>query len=227
MTTLSFADGDPFSLFSASGQELLLLTVLLPVAVFVFWFGRREVIRRRGEYALRPTGRIFRESASTRDEAWRKVVSALEAKPPTPIASANRQTVRFEGTLTAASGNLGGAKGRECIWRNRAGARRESAVGADMVILADSTGRAGIEGVERAYVIAPTDRHTLHHENISLYLGDRVEIYGQFEPEAPQPAAAEPSMLVYGTLGTRGPLEVRLIERPPPSDSSSDDDSSS
>lgn len=214
------ADTDPFSLFSASGRELLLLAILVPLAIFVFWFGRRAASRRRGEYGLRPSGRIFRGRAQRSNDAWRAEVARLEALPPTPIAEAKRASVRFEGTLTAASGNLGGPPGRECVWRNRAGARPESAVGAEVVIVADASGRAGIEGIEGATVIAPSDHHSLHHENVSLYLGDRVEVLGYFEPEStpPEPTRADqsdPSVLVYGTVGGQGSLQLRLIERRP------------
>lgn len=215
MIGIVLQSSDPFSLFSASGRELLVLTVLIPIAVLVFWYGRREVLRNRGEYALRPSGRWLPETSRARDEAWRTMVERLEAQPPTPVAEATKRAVRVVGTLTAASGNLGGAAGRECIWRNRAGARRESAVGAEIVILTDDSGRAGIEGIERAYVIAPAERHTRHHENVSLYLGDRVEVLAEFHPEPPERSEdGDPRARVYGTLGARGPLEVRLIERP-------------
>jgi len=219
VTRLVFANGDPFSLFSAAGRELFVLALLVPIAVLVFWYGRREILRNRGEYALRPSGRWLPESSRTRDEAWRTAVERLESQPPTPVAEATPRWVRVAGTLTAASGNLGGPPGRECIWRNRAGARRDSAVGAEIVILTDDSGRVGLENIERAYVIAPSERHARHHENVSLYLGDRVEVFGEFHPEPPEESeGGDARARVYGTLGARGPLEVRLLERPAPPD---------
>lgn len=208
--------GNPFAIFSASGRQLLWFAILVPIALLVVWYARREFRRNRGDTSLRPAGRLFlRSSPRVREQAWRAQIARLEARPPTAIAAATRAPVRVVGLLRSASGNLGGPQGNECVWRNRAGARPQSAVGAELVILADETGRVGIEGIEAAFVIAPAEHHSHHHENVSLYLGDRVEVFGEFDPE---PATGEnekatSAELVYGTLGARGPLEIRLVER--------------
>lgn len=215
-------DEDPFSMFAGwdTGQ-LLVLAALLPIAISVFWYGSRQFSRQRGGSALRPRGRPFFSGGGPKlDAAWRQTVARLEAVDPSAIARASSGAVRIEGTIVNASGNLGGEPGRECVWRNRAGARAESAVGAEIVVVADDTGRCGVENLERARVIAPAERHGQHWENVSLYLGDRVELVGQFAPERTGDDPDE-TKLVYGTLGADGPLQVRLLHRPEPSSSES------
>lgn len=204
---------DPFSIFPDTGGRLLLLAALVSVAVLVFFAGRRMVAKDRSALGLRAQGRGFRSSARARDRAWVEAVARLEASPPTPIALAQGGPVRFVGVLTAASGSLGGPPARACVWRNRAGARAESAVAAEVLVLADETGRVGIENAESAHVIAPSDSHGIHHENVSLYLGDRIEVLGMFAPEKTG-EHDDPKELVYGTLGARGSVEIRLVERP-------------
>ena len=204
---------DPFELLAGSGTGMFWLWILVPVAVVVFWYGFRQF--RRGAGAMRPQGRVLREFKwAGRDDRWRAHIRRLEDRPPTPIAEADEGPVRIEGTIVSASGNLGGRPGRECVWRNRAGARPQSAVGAELVMIADETGRCGAEGVEGAFVIAPTDKHGLHHENVSLYIGDRVEAIGMFTSDRVDDPD-NPSETVYGTLTARPELRVRVIERPP------------
>jgi hypothetical protein len=218
--------GDLFSLFEGSERQLLILIALVPVAVFVFWYGSRAVGKLRSTDSLRPHGRVLDDYRRPRKGDWRATVRELEGADPTPIAKARPGPVRFVGKLVAASGNLGGTPGRECVWRNRAGGRPDAAVGAELVVLADETGRCGIEGVEGAYVIAPAEKHTHHYENVSLYLGDKVEVYGTFEAEkadeldasSAKPTRAEdpdPTQFVHGTVVPQQGLDIRLIERDP------------
>lgn len=205
---------DPFSIVADSGRGMLILIGLVAAAVLAVWFGGRRFSRQRGTHALRPVGRVLREFRRPRLEQWRAVVAKLERRDPTPIADCTDGPVRIEGVLTRAAGSLGGAPGLECIWRNRAGARPDCAVACEVVIIADDSGHCGIEALEGAYVIAPHERLTHHHESISLYLGDRVEVFGHFERDKVDDPK-DPSQTVYGTLGASGGLDLRLVHRPP------------
>ncbi|MGH1346604.1 MAG: hypothetical protein ACRBN8_33875 [Nannocystales bacterium] len=208
------ADGDPFSMLADSGGPLFMLALLVPVAVLVFWVGSRRVSKERGTSALRPRGRVFFDQPRKRSERWRATVKRLEAREPSTTATAKPGPVRLQGVLVNASENLGGVPGRECVWRNRAGASAASAVGAEMVFLQDDAGSVSIEDLENAYVIAASEKHSFHHENVSLYLGDRIEVLGHFTPEAPTGAEGHPSERVYGTLTLVDGLDMRLLERP-------------
>ena len=55
----------------------------------------------------------------------------------------------------------------------------------------------------------------VHDEQNESRRGDRVEIVGEFDPEPPTGEDAKTGSieLVYGTLGARGQLEIRLVER--------------
>ncbi len=209
-------DSDPFSMLADSGGPLFMLALLVPVAVLVFWVGSRRVSKERGTSALRPRGRVFFDQPRKRSERWRATVKRLEARDPSTTATAKPGPVRLQGVLVNASENLGGVPGRECVWRNRAGASAASAVGAEMVFLQDDAGSVSIEDLENAYVIAASEKHSFHHENVSLYLGDRIEVLGHFTPEAPTGAEGHPSERVYGTLTLVDGLDMRLLERPKP-----------
>lgn len=221
------ADDDPFAMFAEwdSGQ-IVILAILIPIAIAVSWYGTRSFTKARGASTLRPRGRPFYDEGTGItgfDTVWRERVVGLEARPPTKIAEATGGTIRIQGKLVNASGNLGGRPGRECVWRNRAGARPDSAVGAELVVVADATGQCGVENLERARVIAPAESHGLHYENVSLYLGDEVECIGTFESERVGDDA-DPTKVVYGTLGGLGPVQVRLVQRPVPDDAEANDD---
>lgn len=210
---------DPFSMFSGwdSGQ-LLWLAVLVPVAVLVFFLGSRRQRSQLGAAAISPRGRdrfVPGRRGAARDAAWRAAVERLEQREPTPIAQAKAGPVRIEAVITSATGNLGGPPGRECVWRNRAGAGPQTAVASELLVVADDSGRCGVEALEQARVNAPTERVGAHYESTSLYLGDRVEIIGTFEREVVG-EHEDPAQLVYGTLGTDGRLEIRVLERPEP-----------
>lgn len=212
------AADDPFSMFGGwdSGQ-LLWLAFLIPVAVLVFSVGTRRIKSQLGMRSILPRGRDrwLPGEGHRRDEAWRAAVDRLEARPPTPIASAQSGLVRIEGVITGATGNLGGAPGRECVWRNRAGAGPKSAVAAELVFIADDSGRCGLEELEQARVVAPVDKVGMHYESTSLYVGDRIEVIGRFERDV-LGEHEDPARLVYGTLGGDGRLDVHVRERSSP-----------
>jgi hypothetical protein len=188
------------------------LGLLIPVAVVVFWFGNRLFRRDLGPDAMEPKGRGHKQWPSRGDPDWMATVARLEARPATQIAEAREGPVRFEATLASCMEPLGGRPGRESVWRNRVGGRPGSAVSADLVVIADATGRCGIENLGHARVITPVEKHSIHHESMSLYLGDRIEVVGYFTPEKVG-EHEDPAMLVYGTLGSSGGLEIRVIER--------------
>ena len=207
---------DPFAMLADSGGPLFILALLVPVAVVVFYLGSRRLAKERGTHALRPRGRVWFDAPRKRSERWRTTVRTLESRDPSSVSNAKPGAVRFQGVLSGASENLGGAAGRECVWRNRAGASAASAVAAETVFLRDDTGTIAIEDLEQAYVIAPAEKHTFHHENVSLYLGDRVEVYGQFTPEPGADDEGHPTERVYGTLALADGLDIRLLDRPKP-----------
>jgi hypothetical protein len=207
---------DPFSMFSGwdSGQ-LLWLAILVPVAVLVFSVGSRRARSQLGTRAILPRGRDrpLPGRGPVRDEVWRATVERLEARAVTAIAKAQAGPVRIQGVITGSSGNLGGAAGHECVWRNRAGAGPQTAVAAELLVVADDSGCCGVEELEQARVVAPADKLGMHHESSSLRIGDRIEIIGCFEPEAAD-EPGDPAQRVYGTLGGDGRLDIRVLERP-------------
>lgn len=192
----------------------LWLGLLVPIAILVYWVGYTRLQRSMSGSRLEPRGRRFGDSGDEFDREFNAIVERAERRDVvTPIAEARAVPVMIRGTLTNADGNLGGKPGRECVWRNRAGGRRDAAVAAEFVSIADASGRAVIEHLDQARVIAPGEQIAGRRESCSLYLGDEVEIIGMFKPEriGDDP---DPTRLVYGNLGSSGPLQVRLLERP-------------
>ncbi|MFO7565343.1 MAG: hypothetical protein R6X02_22055 [Enhygromyxa sp.] len=138
-------------------------------------------------------------------------VAKLEALPVTPIAEAKPGPVHVIGTLREGDGALG-TGARACVYQNRAGSSRATAIAAELVLLRDESGLVGIEQLESARVIAPKEDRGAH-DIIALYLGDRVEVVGELMHfEQPQTADGEP---LRGMLGSLGQIQVRVIERPP------------
>jgi hypothetical protein len=123
--------------------------------------------------------------------------------------------------IVGSTGNLGGAAGRECVWRNRSGAGPGTAVASELLIVRDDSGRCGVEELEGARVVAPVDKAGSHHESMSLHIGDRIEVIGSFERDV-LGEEEDPTQLVYGTLGTDGRLDIRVLERPAPAAKTSD-----
>jgi hypothetical protein len=212
--TLAPAGEDPFEVFHGLGPKFGILLLLVPVALVVVWYARKMA------YASRSEGGRAQKRPDWADAGWRAKVAELEAADPTPIAKASKGPVRFVATIASAPEHLGGPSGRQCVWRNQAGGDADTAIGSELVFVADASGRAAIEGLEHARVIAPVEtigamrgRTSGRREHVALYVGDEVEIYGRFAPEkvGDDPDATK---LVYGTLGTVGPIEIRLRTRP-------------
>jgi len=178
--------------------------VSLAVAVVLFgWY----LQKRAGKWENR-RGRNSRSSLKKLDLS----ISRLESLPVTPIAQAKAKDLHVEGRLASAVGSLGGRPENACIWHNRAGANRESAVGTELVLLADETGQLGIENIAEARVIAPVETKSGGRDRVSLYLGDRVQVLGRFSPEV-LGNDDNPKSKVYGFLGRDGPIQVRLLDR--------------
>lgn len=138
-------------------------------------------------------------------------VAKLEALPVTPIAEAKPGPVHLIGTLRKGDGALGTGE-RACVFQNRAGSSRATAIAAELVLLTDESGTIGVEHLEQARVIAPREDHG-PHDIIALYLGDRVEVVGELMHfDQPPTADGEP---LRGMLGSLGQIQVRVIERPP------------
>jgi hypothetical protein len=194
----------------------VVLAVLIPVAILVYMLGNFRAKRLGSARNLEPKGRRMPKGAIKTDPQFSGFVGrALERGLLTPIAGAEAQPIMIRGVITSADGNLGGPPGRECVWRNRSGAPRDAAVAAEIVVVADSTGRATIENLERAEVIAPEEKAGPRVASTGLYIGDEVEVIGRFKPErfGDDP---DPAKLVYGSLGGDGNLYVRVHSRPNP-----------
>jgi hypothetical protein len=145
-------------------------------------------------------------------------VAKLEALPVTKIAEAKAGPVHLIGTLRKGDGALGTGE-RACVFRNRAGSSRATAIAAELVLLADETGVIGLEQLDAARVIAPKQEDG-PHDTIALYLGDRVEVVGELMHfDAPQTIDGEP---LRGMLGSLGQFQVRVVERPTPDSANSD-----
>jgi hypothetical protein len=212
-------DEDPFAVFGGLGPQLGLMLMLAAIAVMVVWISRRAGKGPRGRGKRRP---------GWADPEWRAQVEALRASPTT-IADAKPGDVCVIATLASAPLSLGGPPERACVWRNGMGADAATAIGAELVFVADDTGRAALEHLERARVIAPPESAPERRGSdrgarsggertrrvAALYLGDRVEICARFDVDRAGDDP-DPRNLVYGTLGAEGPIEVRVIERPAP-----------
>lgn len=138
-------------------------------------------------------------------------VAKLEELPVTTIAEAKPGAVHLIGTLQRGEGALGTGD-RACVFQNRAGSSRATAIAAELVLLDDDTGIVGLEQLESARVIAPREEDG-PHDTIALYLGDRVEVVGEMLGfDNPQTVGGQP---LRGMLGTLGQFQVRVIQRPP------------
>lgn len=205
-------DDDPFAMFSGLGPQLGLMLMLAAIAVGVVWLSRRAGKGRRSGGGKRRPGWA--------DPEWRAKVEAMRAAP-TNIADAKAGDVCVVATLSNAPLSLGGPSERACVWRNTMGADASLAIGAELVFVADDSGRAALEHLERARVIAPPENAPGRRGNerarriVALYLGDTVEICARFDVDKIG-SDPDPRKLVYGTLGATGPIEIRVIERPAP-----------
>jgi hypothetical protein len=202
-------DEDPFSPFEGLGPQLGVMLLLAAIAVMVVW-----VSRRAGKRGGKSRGKKRPDWA---DPQWRATVESLR-ESPTPIASAKPGNVCVIATLSNAPLALGGPPERACVWRNTMGSDASTAIAAELVFVADDSGRAAVEHLEHARVIAPPEsapgRGTERARRVAaLYIGDKVEIIGRFDIDKAGDDP-DPRKLVYGTLGADGPLEIRVIERP-------------
>ena len=176
------------------------LALLITVAVGVLMLANVLMRRRSGRRGLR------------RQPDFDLRVAKLEALPVVPIAQAASGAVHVVGTLRKGAGALGTGE-HACVFQNRSGSSRATAIAAELVLLTDESGTVGLEQLERARVIAPKEDHG-PHDTIALYLGDRVEVVGELVVfEQPQTADGEP---MRGMLGSLGQIQVRVIERPRP-----------
>jgi hypothetical protein len=144
-------------------------------------------------------------------------VARLENLPVTAIAEAKPGAVHLEGVIISSVGKLGGAEGRECIYRNRVGAGRQGAVGSELIVVRDDTGQVGVEKLEEARVIAPREKPTgvssRATETYALYIGDRVQVLGDFAAQR-YGEDEDPRERVYGMLGGHSQVQLRVLERP-------------
>jgi len=138
-------------------------------------------------------------------------VARMDALPPTPIRELTRGAAHVTGTVHSSVGVLGGAPGRECVYRNRAGGDRSTAVGSELIVVADETGRVAVEQLEQARVLAPKHDDG-RHETISLHIGDRVQVLGTFEPDPSEDD--DPAARVYGSFGSAGAVQVKVLSPP-------------
>ena len=218
-TTTAPAGGDPMAeVFADLGSQLdpawFLLALLVPAAIVVLWFGHRQLRSLRSADFLEPSGRPALEDDPPPPAEFRRTVLRLERGAPTPIAEARSgTTVRICGRIVSATSTFGPPDGRACVYRNLEGAPPRAAVAAEALVVADDTGKCGVEGLGRARVRAPAEPIRRGRSGVALYVGDAVEVFGTFERD-PIEAPDDPTQTVYGTLGARGPLEIRVVDRP-------------
>ncbi len=139
-------------------------------------------------------------------------VAKLESLVVTTIGEAKPGPVHVVGTVCDAKGGMG-----KLLYRNRFRGRRATAIAAELVLIRDETGVVGLENLEDARVLGP--RETVgDHEVVSLMLGDRVQVLGdllRFDQPAPFGERGEP---MVGMLGTLGPIQIRVLDRPASND---------
>jgi hypothetical protein len=191
----------------------VVLAVLVPAAILVYVLGNSRMKRLSSARNLEPHGRRLPRGKLKPDPQFGAFVGrALERGLVTRIAEAGPQPIMLRGTITSADATLGGAPGRECVYRNRSDAPRDAAIASDMIVIADETGRATVENLALAEVSAP-DEKTGSRNWRSLYIGDTVEVIGRFKPErfGDDP---DPTRNVYGAIGGDGNLYVSVRTRP-------------
>lgn len=186
------------------------VAILVPVAILVYYLGNIRAQRGMSERATKPRGRRDPRSRHRDDPQFSAMVGRMMQRGlVTNIREADAGPVLIRGKLTTADSTLGGPAGRETIWQNRSGAPRDAAIAAEYAVVADATGRATIENLIIADVIAPEEKLGPHRAYCALRLGDEVEIVARFKPErfGQDP---DPTRLVYGTLGADGNLHIRV-----------------
>ncbi len=189
-----------------------LLALLVPGAIVVLWFGNRQLRGLRSAADLEPSGRPELADDEGVPAALARIVARLEGRPPAKAAEAAAGPVRLRGRIVAASETFGPPGGPACVYRNRAGAPPRAAVAAGALVIADETGKVGIEQLARARVEAPHEPVRRGRASLALYLGDEVEVVGTFQPERIE-GDGPPTETVYGSLGGAGPVLVRVVHR--------------
>ncbi len=140
-------------------------------------------------------------------------VAKMENLPPTPIAELVAGPAHAVGTISSTTGSLGGPPERARVYMNRAGSDRSTAVGSELIVVQDDSGKVAVEELESARVLAPREEAGAH-EAISLYVGDRVQVLGQFKPEV-HGEDESPAERVYGIFGADGQVQIKALERAP------------
>jgi len=188
-------------------ESWIALALLIPVAMLVALFAGRRYRRERSARMIEPRKRFRRTIGDERDRA---PIDFFDRSSGT-IAQLRDGTIQLRGTLVSAS-ELLSASSPACVWRNRVDAQRHSAVAAELVTLADASGKVVLDGLEHAFVEAPVERSNGRHDACSLYLHDIVDVVGQFRAER-FGESDDPTQLVYGTMVA--PLRVRVVARNP------------
>ena len=212
-TQVEITSGHEVSWFTQG--NLLWIMTLMTLAVAVFIVGKRAAKQHTGRRGPRFRDRIF-----ARGLDFDLAIARLESEP---LSMSNTavvgQPVRLRLRILQASGNLGGAAGRERIWHNRAHASRATAVAADWASARDAGGEVLLVGLGRARVIAPFEENPRGFSTVSLCLGDEVEVLGIFEGVAVlerldlEPAYPGDRAQLSGVVGAGRQLQVRVMSR--------------
>lgn len=140
-------------------------------------------------------------------------VARMENLTPTPIAELVSGPAHAVGVVSSTTGSLGGPPERARVYMNRAGSDRSTAVGSELIVVEDESGKVAVEDLESARVLAPRE-DAGPHEVISLYVGDRVQLLGRFKAEV-HGEEESPEQRVYGMFGVDGQVQVKVLERAP------------
>lgn len=178
------------------------LAILVMVAVAVLLVG-----------GMLSRGAEARRSARRRRSDFDLEVARMESLPVTATRELVAGPAHVVGTVHSSVGALGGPPERACVYRNRAGSDRSTAVGSSLIVIDDGAGRVSVESLEQARVLAPKQSSDGPHETISLHIGDHVQVLGEFAPEVS--GDGDPATRVYGSFGTAGAVQLKVVERPP------------
>ncbi|GEM_PF-1541101 len=139
-------------------------------------------------------------------------VARLESLPSRPISAAQGGPVHLEGVLARGEGGMGEGP-FACVYHNRHGSGRATAIAAELVLLRDASGLVGLDGIEAARVIAPREDEG-PHDTISLYLGDRVQVLGDLAMF--ESAREVGGQRLVGLMGSLGQIQIRVLDRARP-----------
>lgn len=178
--------------------------LLIAAAIVVVILTNRAMKEKRTVRAIRPK------------PDFDLAIAKLASLPVTSLADAKAGPVHVEGVLRLGEGALGAGE-FACVFHNRHGSGRSTAIATELALLEDDTGLLGLENLDHARVIAPREDHG-PHDTISLYLGDRVQVLGELLILDTPQAVGDRSL--RGMLGTLGQIQVRVLERARPSEPS-------